>query len=249
MNGPKRLTIVREGEQLRGVGPSRFERLVARATPGSRDHRGLLHIFSALAPPVVRSCVPPSGQAELLSGIAGARDWANHVVSDREVQALRARAFGVVRALEDLTEKAVKQALVAMKPQKETPLDAHANQVTLRYAKLGAHFATSAVCHLLDSIAGPTQLLAVYGDLEAARAYQTTGLGAARHAPFRKAAWDQAEWELGRHRPSASLDPALVGPLAIQIFHEYLGGRYRAQAEASQATMDSFLVWALKGQQ
>jgi hypothetical protein len=126
------------------------------------------------------------------------------------------------------------------------PLDPHADHVVDRYAGLAAHFTTSAVCHALDSVKDPKAALHVLEDVEGARSYQAAGLGAARHAAFRKAAWGQATWEAERtHNENAE---ALKMSLGVQIFHEYLGGRWRAHADAERLKNSQFLRWAVSGQ-
>lgn len=208
-----------------------------------------MFLMLTLCKPVIKSCVAPSAQSELLAGVDAARTFAQDRRDEGAIRQARARCFGAVRMIEDITAEAVEQARWHLgAPTVTTPLDTHADRVTLRYGRLGAHFATSAVCHLLDATAQPSELLTVYGDLEGARAYLLTGLGAARHAPFRKAAWDQAHWEATRHRALAdaqSQDTPMEGTLAVQVFHEYLGGRYRAQAEGIRSEMNAFIEWAL----
>jgi hypothetical protein len=141
----------------------------------------------------------------------------------------------------------VEKARVQLSQGPATPLDSHADHVVLRYAKLAAHFSTSAVCHALDAVSEPATALEVMQDVEGARAYQAAGLGAARHAAFRAAAWDQASWESSR--PGAVNSDAARSAIAVQVFHEYLGGRWRAHADVERGANTEFIKWALSGSQ
>jgi hypothetical protein len=78
----------------------------------------------------------------------------------------------------------------------------------------------------------------------ASRAYQATALGAARHGEFRARAWEQAEWEAARE--GALADHGVEG-LALQVFHEYLGARWKSYADAERAAGYAFIEWALSG--
>src|SRR5690606_11729231 len=120
----------------------------------------------------------------------------------------------------------------------DTPLDPHADHVVDRYVGLAAHFTVSAVCHALDAVSDPQGALQVLEDVQGARAYQAAGLGAARHVAFSKAAFGQATWEAERGRGGGA---ELRMSLAIQVFHEYLGGRWRAHADAERIKNDEFI--------
>jgi hypothetical protein len=93
-------------------------------------------------------------------------------------------------------------------------------------------------------VSDATSALRVLQDIEGARAYQATGLGSARHTAFRKAAWDQAAWEAER---AAGEAPEQQLSLGVQVFHEFLGGRWRAHADAERLKMNEFVDWALGG--
>jgi hypothetical protein len=242
-----RLKVISDEERLEGKSPLEFERIARLAEVGSDDHRGLVHIALTLASRTVATAVPPSAQVELTCGISAARLWLDGKASEAEIKKTRARCFQAVGGIEGLTAQAVRKASQQLASSSSQPaLDHHADHIIERYARLSAHFATSAVCHVLDAIVDPKHAPEVLQDIEGARAYQATGLGAARHPAFRKAAWDQAEWEASR--------PGQEGPpgekkaaLAIQIFHEYLGGRWRIHADAERLAHQSFVSWALGG--
>lgn len=246
--GPKkkRLSVVAHEEQLSGAGPADFERLARTAPANSVEHRGLVMIASTLAARTVATCVPPSVQANLRAHLEHAFLWVSGLASPSDVAKSRALCFGSVAVAERATREAVAKARahVGSPRDAQAPLDAHADHVVDRYAGLAAHFTVSAVCHALDAVARPEVAVEVLQDVQGARAYQAAGLGAARHAAFRSAAWDQARWEAER-TPGASSDRVMA--LGIQIFHEYLGGRWRAHSEAERAKNDAFVAWALQG--
>jgi hypothetical protein len=122
-------------------------------------------------------------------------------------------------------------------------LDPHALRVVERYAGLAAHHAVAAVCHCLDAAEDPPKGLRVLSDVVASRAYQAAGLGAARHFAFRVSALEQAEWELTRKNRKTSREELL--PLAGQIFHEYLGARWKTHQQLESFRLEEFAQWAL----
>lgn len=235
----RRLQVVDAAEELRGSGPPDFERLARTAAPGSPAHRGLVAICTTLASRATATSVPPSAQVELIMALETARLWTRDAATESDVRKARAKCFQVVTAVEESTSRAVRAAEAHLPKNASSPLDPHADHVVDRYARLGAHFAVSAVCHSLDAVESPEAALEVPHDVEGARAYQLVGLGSARHPAFRSAAWNQAEWEASR-RPRT--DPTAI---AVQVFHEYLGGRWRRHADAITAETEAFLNWAL----
>lgn len=245
MSGRRRLSLVSPDQELEGKGPQLFEQLARAAEVGTPEHRGLVGIAVTLAQRSAGSCVPPSAKVELLGGLDTARLWLNGRASAGDVAGARARVFQAVSAIEQMTARAVEKARAQLAQGPATPLDAHADHVVERYARLAAHFATSGVCHALDAVATPTAALEVLQDVEGARAYQASGLGAARHAAFRAAAWDQASWE--NSRPGTESSEAARSAIAVQVFHEYLGGRWRVHADAERTANSEFIRWALSG--
>jgi hypothetical protein len=161
----------------------------------------------------------------------------------------RARCFQAAPAIEDATALAVGRAQGHLTHDNghavpQTALDHHAAHVIDRYARLSAHHACAAACHALDAAATPTLALEVLEDARGALSYQRTALGAARQAALRAAALDQAQWERSRLRAHEPTDA-----LAVQIFHEYLGGRYKAYVDSERLAQDQFIRWALADQQ
>jgi hypothetical protein len=179
---------------------------------------------------------------DLTTALETSRLWIRGEAKVTEIKSARARCFQAVSGIEEITSQAVTRAQAHLGQPTTSPLDPHADHVVDRYARLAAHFSVSAVCHSLDAVETPSIALEVLGDVEGARAYQLAGLGSARHPAFRKAAWDQAEWEASRPpRADASM-------IAVQVFHEYLGGRWRKHADALHLESEAFLNWALSAQ-
>lgn len=245
MTARRRLALVGADEQLQGKGPTHFERLARSASQGSAEHIGVVAIAVSLASRSARTCVPPTAQAELMAGLEVARLWLKQRATAGDVLGARARVFQAVTAIEEMTARAIDKARAQLTPGPQTPLDAHADHVVERYARLAAHFATSGVCHALDAVSESAVALEVMQDVEGARAYQAAGLGAARHPAFRAAAWDQASWESSR--PGAVNSNAARSAIAVQVFHEYLGGRWRVHADAERAASSAFIEWAVSG--
>ena len=244
MAAPKRLPLVAAGEELSGEGPVEFERLARSLQPASDDHRGIVHLVVTLARDAVRGSVPPSAAKTLQDALDVAESWARREVNASAVRNARATAFAALPIVEKAAVTAVEKVL-AQSPVDATALTRHADHVVLRYVSLGAHFATSATCHALDAIEQPEAALEVARDVIGARSYQKAGLGAARSAEFRARSLEQATWEASRET-SRTLHPP-VDALAPQIFHEYLGARWRVLAMAERATTEDFIRWALSG--
>lgn len=238
------LPLVAPGEELKGETPAEFERLLRRAIPESPEHRGLIMIVATLTRRAVTHCVPPSTSKILLRGLESAFAWAAGNDSAAPARLQRAACFSALPVVEKATVDAV-TAAQKLRPKSETVLDVHADQVVLRYASLAAHFATSAVCHSLDAIERPEAAAEVPRDIAGARAYQLAGFGSARNPEFRLRALEQAEWEAARET-SKSMGHRM-SELAPQIFHEYLGARWRAHSAAERLYADEFIAWAMKG--
>jgi len=244
MTRSTRLPLVAQGEELKGESPAEFERLARRAVPQSANHRGLIMIVATLARRAVAGCVPPSASQVLFEGLDSALLWSSGAGSAQMVRAQRATCFAALPVVERATVEAVKAAQ-KLRAQKDSALDLHADQVVLRYASLAAHFSTSAVCHSLDAVETPEAAEEVPRDVAGARAYQLAGFGSARSPEFRKRALQQAEWEAARES-SRSLGHR-TSELAPQVFHEYLGARWRAHSAAERLYADDFIAWALTG--
>lgn len=239
----RRLAIIEQKHELRGQVPAAFEKLARTAETGSPAHLGLLRVSVALAQRALTSSLPPSARLELSAAHDALRSYTTKNGSVEQVLEQRKLCFSAVPLVEDLAVKAISEAELHLPKTEATPLDEHARHVVERYSRNAAHFAVSALIHALDGVSDPAALLLVPRDVEGARAYLTAGLGAARHQAFRKAAYDQAEWEASR----LGGGEVEVRHLAVQIFHEYLGGRYRVHADAERLLIEDFIAWALSG--
>lgn len=269
----RRLHLVSEQERLSGVTLPEWERLAHAASPGSPDHLACVVLALTFARPLVPLCVAPSGQATLHDALDRGWNWVElqsqaetgakgnsaslrGEAALRKVAEARARCFQEVGAIERATVSAVVRATSPTTSQatRDARRDAvaealrhHARHVVERYVGLFAHFAVSAVCHALDGVERPVATLAVFEDARGARAYQGAGLGAARQEAFILAAADQAFWEADRSSGGSPRRDELERSLAVQVFHEYLGGRYRRHADEETARQQEFVRWALSG--
>ncbi len=244
MNARRRLTLVAPGDQLTGIAPAELEQAARTCHAGDATHRGLLFLSATLARRAVVGSVAPSARQELLSGLDAACAWARGEAPERSIRDHRAICFSALPVIEKKTIEAVEGAQKHLGTQRKTGLDSHAELVLRRYVALGAHCAASAAVLTLDAVTEPARITEVPQQTLAARAYQATGLGAARHGEFRAKAWEQAEWEAARE--GALADHGVPG-LALQILHEYLGARWKSHADSERIAQNDFIVWALGG--
>lgn len=245
------LHLVQAEEVLTGKGPAEFERLARTCAVDGPAHVGVLAVCVTLARRAARACVVPSLQFSLFEGLGALQkhlrlDHLQRAKHIAELSKARARCFQAAPAIEDATARAVTTAQKQLGGGEggvsgpQTALDDHVVHVIERYTRLSAHHACAATCHALDAATSPAVALDVLEDTRGALAYQMTALGAARQLPLRAAALDQAQWERDRLRSELN-----VTALSLQIFHEYLGGRYRAYVEHERASQDRFIRWAL----
>jgi len=245
--GARRLSLVLPEHELPGHAPALFERLAKRARPGSTEHRGLLAVAQALAREAAWSCLPPSARKELQpafslveSIVAGRTTFESAAPLARGA---RASTFAALPTLEQLTRAAVSQAAEVQAAGPRTSLTEHAGHTLGRWLGLSVHHAVAAVCRTLESIESAEHALTVPSDASGALAYGRTALGSARSPAFQAAAIEQARFE---HERAGSAEPALRAALEIQIFHEYLGARWRAHADQARLIQAEFIAWALQ---
>jgi hypothetical protein len=100
-----------------------------------------------------------------------------------------------------------------------------------------------AIVLTLDGVTQPALLCDVIQQVAAARAYQATGLGAARQQQLLDQAIAQAAYE-AETLPCAGHG---VDGLALQVLHEYLGVRWKVLHDAERTYIDQFVDWALAG--
>lgn len=245
MNQKRRLSVVAPGDQLTGIAPVELERAARSCRPGDATHRGLLRVSATLARRAVLGSVAPSVRSELLGGLELLEAWTRGKTGERELRDRRALCFSAAVLIEKKTVDAVLEAQKHLGAQRKTSLDAHADLVLRRYVALGAHCATSAVVLSLDAVAEPVRVTEVPQQVLASRAYQATGLGSVRHGEFRAKAWEQAEWEAAREGAPSEHGTAA---LALQVFHEYLGARWKSYADSERLVQRDFIEWAMSGQ-
>lgn len=240
----RRLSLVGPAEELLGIAPPALERAARGCSVGDATHRGLLFSCATLARRAVTMCLPPKARGELSSGLEVVEGWARDLRTAGEVRTLRTQCFGAAPVIEQQTVEVVRDASAQLPPQRKTGLDAHAARVVQRHVALSAHYTVSAVVLCLDAVEQPARCAEVPNQVTGARAYQTTGLGAARFGEFRAKAWEQAEWESAREGTTAGHS---VEALALQIFHEFLGVRWKSQADLETLAQRDFIEWALGG--
>ena len=239
---PRRLNLVDPGDVLTGVAPVGFERQSKLCAVGDPTHRGLLRIAAQVTDHALRRVVAPSGRATLALGLAAASDWANQDLDLNRVRRQRSECYSAARAIETTTLRAVR-ASVGASAERPGTLEAHAETVVWRYVRLAVRLTVEAVVLTLDGVTSPVLLSSVVQHVAAARAYQTTALGAARQPEFRLRAERQAELE-AEQLGDASHAPEV---LSLQIFHEYLGVRWKSLHDQERAYLDDFVTWALGG--
>jgi hypothetical protein len=236
-----RLPLVGHGDELAGAGPAELERAARLAGPGDPVHRGLLYLGAAFAEHGLIGCTPPGVRAPFLSALGAARDWASGAAQAAAVRRARSEALGAVGLAERRAAEAVRAADAARARRPATPIDEHADRVVLRYAALAAHYAAAGVLGLCDAVDDPAKLVLLLPQVAGALAYHETGLGAARSAELRARACEQADWEAAR----AGAAHHSSGALAVQLFHEFLGARWKDVSDGQRARLGEIAVWAL----
>jgi len=241
----RRLPLVAADEQLEGRAPRALEQLARTAQPGSSDHVGALAIALPLATRASSVCIPPTQTGLHRESLDLLRAWLVGSEARRSALAAplrehRVNLFAALPAIEEATARAVEKARMQLADGPKTRLDEHADHTVTRFCRLAAHHATAAVCHCLDAVTDPSLAATVPSDVSGALAYQMAALGSARHAAFRAAAEAQADWEATRTGASKEA-------LSLQVFHEYLGARWKAHSELQQSIQEQFIDWALSG--
>jgi hypothetical protein len=158
----------------------------------------------------------------------------------------RARASGY-EAMATAEERAVEAIRVAREqaPRKKlTELDPHADLVVLRYVGLAANYACGSVLLILDGVLDPGVCVQVFQQTAGALAYQHTGLRAASSPDLRALAIKQAVWEAERQAARNDHSP---NALAVQLFHEFLGGVWKDHCDGYRARFAEFADWAMSG--
>jgi len=238
------LPLVLPSDQLTGVAPPAFERALGRASVGSAEHRGLLHVASAIAAHASAACAPPSARAPVTHALAALDAWLFGRADAASVAKARAELFSALAPLERATADAVRASLQreARPARTATPIDTHADAVVVRWAALGAHYAASSAVLTLDGVEEPREAARVPAQAAGAFAHHFVGLGKARGPELRALACERAEWET--ERPGAPRDHG-AGALAVQLFHEYLGSAWKDVSDAQRLAYFELVEWAM----
>lgn len=238
-----RLPLIAPGSELVGAAPAGLERAARTCEAGDRTHRGLVFLAAHLARHALSACAPPDSTAAVASALAVAEGWCSGATNAESAARARSDAFVAATVVERRTAESVERALSTLPRRKATPLDAHADHVAVRHARLGATHACGAVLLVLDAVAAPPESALVVQQAAGALAYRSTGLGSARSSELRAAAWEAAEWEAER---GAGGRGAVKG-LAVELFHEFLGARWKDHSDAFRLHLSEFAEWALGG--
>lgn len=238
---PFSLPIVHPGDELSGVAPKVLERACGRCKSGDRTHRGVIVTVETMARHALAACAPPGAAQPIAGALDVARGWTEGRVDDGAVRKARSEAFAALTFVERRTVDAVRASL-AQRERKPSPLDAHADEVVVRYVGLGAYYATGAALFVLDAISAPSHAAVVGQQAAGALAYHRTGLGSARSSELRARAWEQAIWE--QERAGAPQGHG-QGELAVQLFHEFLGAAWKDASDAQRLYFAEFIEWAL----
>jgi hypothetical protein len=242
----RRLNIVLPQHELLGHAPLVYERLARTCRPRSQQHLGLVRVAHALAQRALVRCLPPSALQKLgptLEALQGLLAQSSHDPREFELaRAARAASFAALPALEALTIDAVMRAEASVPGGQRTSLHDHATHTLARMLGLSVHHAVGALCHTLDGLGEPEAALAVPSDACGALAYSRTALGSARNPAFQAAALEQAHFEASR---TPRLQEVPLSALGVQVFHEYLGARWRAHGDDERRASDEFIGWAV----
>lgn len=246
-DGGRRLRIVLPDHELSGHAPHVFERLTKVSAPGSAEHRAVIAVTHALVQSAVARALPPSARRELAPALAILEAFVmgrlSRAAAPQAARDARATAFSALGQLEARTLTAVAQA-EAQQPGRSvtTELAEHAGHTVRRFLGLSVHHTVAALCHALDAIDAPAPAVSVPSDICGALAYSRTALGSVRNPEFQAAALEQARFE---HERSPRDEALPLRALQIQIFHEYLGARWRAHGDEERRAAGEFIAWAL----
>lgn len=234
-----RLRLVRSEDTLTGSAPLALERAAKRCVAGDATHRGLLRVAAVVARHGLRRVVAPSARPPLVEALETVEAWANGTGDLKRVRRKRAECFGQARATEETTLKAVRVSLQRPNESK-SQLSTHAESVLWRYLRLAVRLAVDSVVLTLDAATEPPKLAETVQQIAGALAYQATALGAARQVELMTSAEEQAHFEV--HELGGSQHAPQL--LALQVYHEYLGVRWKVLHDAERAYIEQFVDWA-----
>lgn len=244
-----RLPLVAPKDELRGHAPAELERLARTASRHDAAHVGLVAIGHALVTTTLARTMPPSAAQLLASGLDVVRTFLEQPLArpalGRAARDARASCQAAVPELQTRTLRAVAAAPASGRAELAPALAEHASHTVARFLGLSVHHATLGLCHLLTGLDEPVEALDVPSDCSGALSYGRVALGSARHAPFQAAVLEQVDWELSLARPGTG--GLTRDALALQVFHEFLGVRWRAHADDARHEVAAFVDWALCG--
>lgn len=245
--GGRRLRIVLPEHELTGHAPHVYERLAKVSAPGSAEHRAVVAVTHALVQAAILRGLPPSARRDLTPSLATLEGFVtgrlSQAAAPQAARDARATAFSALAPLEARTVAAVLQAQSQQAASRTTTeLAEHAEHTLRRFIGLSVHHAVAGLCHALDAIERPDAAITVPSDVCGALAYSRTALGSARNPEFQTAAIDQARWEHERAPTEGNLS---LRALQVQVFHEYLGARWRAHADEERRAASEFIAWGL----
>lgn len=248
-SAPHRLPLIGPSDELSGVAPREYERLVRGAARGDRAHVAGVNVAYSLVSRAAFRTLAPSARAQLDVGFDALRRFLTAKESERHAAIQNARAargacYSAQKRVEATCRDAIRRAMASEARGVPSELDEHADRVVLRYVGLGAHHTLAALCHALDGVESPSTLLEVPRDTSGAMAYLAVGLGSARHRPFREAAIQEARWQHDDTVEGQTGDWSL-GAFALQLFHEYLGARWSKHEALAREENEAFLRWAI----
>lgn len=237
-----RLKLVRAEDTLTGSAPFPFERAARRCSVGDANHAGLLRVATMVARHGLRRIVAPSARAQLIEALGAAEAWAGGHGELKRIRQQRAECFGQSRATEETTLKAMRASL-PHPAESKSQLFSHAESVLWRYLRLAVRLSVDSVVLTLDAVAEPAKLAEVVQQVAGALAYQATALGAVRRAELMTSAEAQADFEVNELGGSQHDERAL----ALLVYHEYLGVRWKVLHDAERAYIEQFVEWATAG--
>ncbi len=238
-----RLTLVSAGEALTGVAPVAFERTGKLCRMGDAMHRGLLTTTTTIVRYGLRRLVAPSARARLLSALELCLSSEFDKPGLRTIASERDALYATMKQVEEATLSAVRLSIEGAPRLQRGALPTHAESVVFRYLRLSARQASEAVLMTLDGVSQPELLAHVVQHVAGACAYQATALGAARQPDLLERAQAQARFECDELAGAEHSEEVL----ALQVFHEYLGVRWKVLHDAERAYLDEFIRWALGG--
>lgn len=239
----RRLPVLQLEDRLSGKASPALETRLRALEPGALATTKALLVACEVATETVRSCVAPSVHDTLVELLESVADLARRRSSARVPPSLRSQLATIDDAARRATVEAVRKARGrSPAPDTVTLLDPHADSVVLRHVALAATHACTSVQIVVDAVEAPRALVGLPLQAAGAVAYRNCALGLARDAKFRRLVCEHAELEQ-EQAPIAELS---TGAVAIQLFHEYVGARWKDHCDAQRFEVERRLEEALQ---